>query len=333
MPEPEGFSHTVIEIISNLYFSGKMLSSADLQSILAKKGMSLETRTIRYHLTNLENLGLIRRFGNKGVRLTEQGIERARMLLVFDRIGGLRMETEKLSLECDYTTERGSGTVMVNTLLVDAGARKQALQMLAKTAESRVIVSPLIGVLEAGERFWNHEVPQGKIAIVGVSSRNYDILLQQSRIPTETTATFLCRIEEGEPKGIVDIISHTGTTLSPGELLIRGKYTSVSSVVEGGSGLVTAAIKSFPSIYFDEVEAILGSLDRDLFRGVIELKAKMLPAYRMSFKDREQGYFLVYGGSNFFAPLVEQDLALHLATSHSLYPSGQMRRAQHYLEG
>lgn len=324
MTEIEEFPYTVVEIIGSLYFSGKMLSTGELQSILAKKGMNLETRTIRYHLTNLEKRGVVTRFGNKGVALSEHGIEEARTLLVFDRIGGLGMETEKLSMECDYTPMRGAGTVMVNSLLVDAGMRNAALAELARAAQSDVIVSPRIGVLEAGERLWNYEVPEGKFAVVGVSSRNYDILLQQVRIPTETSATFLFRIEGGGPKGIADIISHTGTTISPGELLIRGKYTSVSSVIETGSGLVTAAIKSFPSIYYDEVAELVNSLDRTLFSGVIEMKAQMLPAYRMSYKDRERGYILVYGGSNLFAPLVERNMAERLSTSHSLYASELM---------
>lgn len=331
MADFEEFPYTVIEIIGSLYFSGKMLSSGDLQNILAKRGMELETRTIRYHLTNLEKRGLVRRFGNKGVALTGRGIEDAKMLLVFDRIGGLSMETEKLSLECDYTPARKTGTIMVNTLLLDEDARGCALAMLSRAARSNVIISPLIGVLEAGERLWNYEIPPGKIAVVGVSSRNYDILLQQSRIPTETTATFLYRIENNEPKGIADIISHTGTTLSPGELLIRGKYTSVSSVLETGSGLVTAAIKSFPSIYYDEVADIIDSLDKNLFSGVMELKAQMLPMYRMSYKDRERGYILVYGGSNFFAPLVEQNVTEHLSTSHSLYATSKMMHVEHYI--
>ena len=324
MFEIEEYPETVVEIIRTLYFSGKLQTSGDLQSALHKKGIAVETRTIRYHLTALEQKSLLKRFGNRGVLLTEKGIEEAKMLLVFDRVGGLAMETERLSLECDYTLLKGKGTVMVNTLLIDEDKMPGALKILAKTAESGVIVSSRLGILRSSERMWNFEIPPGKSALIGVSSRNYDVLLQQFRIPTETSATFLYNIEDFKPSGITDIISHAGITLSPGELLIRGKYTSVSRVAECGSGLVTAAIKTFPSIYFDEVQKIISSLDPSLFSGPVELMAQIPQFYRTNYKDRNKGYMLVYGGANFLAPLVEKGLAEMLSISHSIYESERM---------
>ncbi len=324
MFEIEEYPETVVEIMRILYFSGKLQTSGDLQNALQKKGIEVETRTIRYHLTTLEKKSLLKRFGNRGVLLTEKGINEAKMLLVFDRVGGLAMETERLSLECDYTSSTGKGTVMVNTLLIDEDKMPGALKILARVAESGVIVSSRLGILKSSERMWNYEVPKGKNALIGVSSRNYDVLLQQYRIPTETSATFLYHVEDFKPSGITDIISHAGITLSPGELLIRGKYTSVSGVIEGGSGLVTAAIKTFPSLYFDEVQKILSDLDPSLFSGPVELKAQIPQFYRMSYKDRNKGYMLVYGGANFFAPLVEQGLAEMLSISHSIYESAKM---------
>lgn len=324
MFESDEYPETVIEILRVLYFSGKLQTTADLRTALNRRGVDVETRTIRYHLTNLEKNGFVRRYGNRGVMLSPEGVEEAKMLLVFDRVGGLAMETERLSLDCDYDARTGKGSIMVNTLLVDRGKTGEALEMLSQASGSGVILSSRLGMLHAGERMWNCEVPEGKNALIGVSGRNYDIMLQQARIPTETSATFLYRVEDGRPGGIADIISHSGTTLSPGELLIRGKYTSVSGVVAAGSGLVTAAIKTFPAVFYDEVKSILESLDESLFSGLVEVRAQIPQSYRMSYKDRNRGYMLVYGGANFFAPLVEQGLAEQLSISHSIYPSERM---------
>ena len=321
MYEIEDYPETMVEILRSLYFSGRLQASSDLRSALEKKGIEVEARTIRYHLTNLEKAAMVRRYGNRGVVITEKGVAEAKMLLVFDRVGGLAMETERLSLECDYSPLSGKGTVMVNSLLVDEGKIPLALGILKTTAESGVILSSRTGIVGPGQRVWNLEIPRGKKALVGVSSRNYDILLQGARIPTETIATFLYKIENFKPKGIADIISHSGTTLSPGELLIRGRYTSVSQVVEGGCGLVTAAIKTFPSIYFDEVQSLFDGLDKSLFAGIVELKAQVPQAYRLSYKDKNRAYMLVYGGANFLAPLVEQGIAGELSISHSIFDS------------
>ncbi|NLO58889.1 MAG: ribonuclease R, partial [Synergistaceae bacterium] len=63
MPEIEEYPETVVEIMRTLYFSGKLQASSDLRKALEKRGIAVETRTIRYHLTNLEKSGLVRRFG------------------------------------------------------------------------------------------------------------------------------------------------------------------------------------------------------------------------------------------------------------------------------
>lgn len=326
------YPETVIEIMRILYFSGKLQTSGDLQFALAKRGVDLETRTIRYHLTNLENAMIVKRFGNRGVMLTDNGVEEAKALLVFDRVGGLAMETERLSLECEYTPSSPTGSIMVNTLLVDEERTEEALETLLIAAGSGVIVSSRLGVLRPGQRMWNYEIPRGKNALIGVSSRNYDVLLHQLRIPTETSATFLLRIEGGKPQGIVDIISHAGTTLSPGELLIRGKYTSVLNVAENGGGLVTAAIKTFPSAFFDEVKERMDALDATLFAGPLELKAQIPHSYQMSYRDRNKGYMIVYGGANFLAPLVERNLAEKLSISHGLYTVERMLPVEQAIE-
>lgn len=325
MFDVEGYSETMVEILRALYFSGKLLASAELRGALEKRGVAVEPRTIRYNITNLEKRGLARRYGNRGVALTDRGVAEAKMVFVFDRVGGLAMETERLSLECDYSRGSRRGNIMVNTLMVDEARLPRALQILEAVSESGAILSPRMGLLNPGQRMWNCDVPEGKKALIGVSSRNYDVLLQQARIPTETNATVLLRMESGSPKGIADIISHSGTTLSPGELLIRGKYTSMWSMVNTGSGLVTAAIKTFPSVFFDEVVQIMENTDPEFLRSAVELKAQIPNSYLMSYKDRNRGYMLVYGGANFFAPLVELGMAEELSISHSIYRLERMR--------
>ena len=109
----EGYSETMVEILRALYFSGKLQASADLRGALEKRGVAVEPRTIRYHITNLEKRGLVRRYGNRGAALTDRGVAEAKMLFVFDRVGGLAMETERLSLECGYSGASGKGNIML----------------------------------------------------------------------------------------------------------------------------------------------------------------------------------------------------------------------------
>jgi repressor of nif and glnA expression len=240
-------------------------------------------------------------------------------------------ENERIAADSDYDPppmREGAGEYAVDR----RKTRDDILDVLAATSASPVIISSRVGLVRAGERLWNFVVPQGHVALLGITARNYDVFLQKRRIPTETIATVLLRIEDNEPKGIADILFHSGTTLSPGELLIRGRYTSVSDVVRTGNGLVTASIKTFPPQFFDEVAGMLRSLDGKSFSGLIEMKGQLPPAYRMSYRDREKGYMLVYGGANFFAPSWSSILRKTCASSHALYdiftdaPLAELRR-------
>jgi repressor of nif and glnA expression len=141
----------------------------------------------------------------------------------------------------------------------------------------------------------------------------------------ETIATGLFRLQNYEGKGFVDIISHSGTTLSPGELLIRGGFTDVTSAMRTGRGCVTAAIKTFPSFMYETVIEAVKNCRNDNIRGLFEIGYLMPPKYQMSIKDRTRGYMLVLGGANYLAPLLECGISTILSISSGLYDIEEMR--------
>ncbi|MCF7935201.1 MAG: ribonuclease R, partial [Synergistales bacterium] len=78
----QSYPPTQVEILRVLYFSESSQNAVDLQNTLAMRDMPLDPRTVRYHLSSLEELGLIERSGKRRVELTEKGIEEAKMLFV-----------------------------------------------------------------------------------------------------------------------------------------------------------------------------------------------------------------------------------------------------------
>lgn len=323
----DNYSPTIIEIFRILYFSETPQTSGELQQSLEKRGISLDSRTIRYHLANLEDLKLITKIGKKGALLTKEGIEEAKGLLVFDRVGLPSLETEKILMESDFNISTNKGRLIVNTLFLKKEELEPALKELIKLTEQSVIVSPLVGLASEGERLWNCTVPDGHAGIVCLSSMNYDAVLQKNGISVETIATGLYRIKDWDPKGFTEMISHHGTTISPGELLIRGRYTSVSDYVNTGTGYLTAAIKTFPSFLYDKVISILDEYsEKKIFNGVVEKNYVMSPLFRMSARDRNRGYFIAFGGANYFASLIEKGITKNLKISSCLYPVEKMSR-------
>ena len=321
----EEYPPTVIEILRSLYFSEDPLTSVELRNQLAKRGFTLDDRTIRYHLSNLEKDGLVMRFGRKGVLLTPEGSEEARAIFVFDRIGISSMETEMLIVKSDLDFCANKGKVIVNVTSVPEERFDEALSLLKEVSNSNVIVSPLVAILEGGRRIWNYRVPEGQKAILCLSSANYDVVLRRCGVYIETVATGLFRLQNYKGRGFVDIISHSGTTLSPGELLVRGRFTDVISAVRKGNGCVTAAIKTFPSFMYEVVVETIKNCQNDNMSGLFELGYLMPPKYQMSIKDRTRGYMLVFGGANYFAPLVECGITPALSIASGLYDIGNMQ--------
>lgn len=315
----EEYPPTVVEILRSLYFSEDPLTSVELKDQLARRGFSIDDRTVRYHLSNLEKDGFITRFGRKGVLLTPEGSEEARALFVFDRIGLSSMETEILITKSDLDLCSNKGKAIVNITAVQEERFDEAVSILKEVSNSNIIVSPLVAFLEGGQRIWNYRVPEGHRAILCLSSANYDVVLRRCGVHVETVATGLFRIQDHKYKGFADIISHSGTTLSPGELLVRGGFTDVMSAVRTGRGYVTAAIKTFPSFMYETVVEAIKNCKNDNISGLFELGYLMPQKYQMSIKDRTRGYMLVFGGANYFAPLVEWGITSALSIASGLF--------------
>lgn len=329
----DSYTPTIIELFRLLYFSENPRTSGDLQKELEKRGIFLDSRTIRYHLTNLEEQNLISKQGKKGSLLTKEGVEEAKGLLVFDRVGIPSLETEKILMESDFDLSENRGRLIVNIILLNKKNLKTVLEELVSLSRTSIIISPLIALAREGERLWNCSVPQGNVGILGVSSINYDAILKRSGIPIETIATGLYRMKDWQPRGFTEIISHQGTTISPGEILIRGKYTSISDYPKTGTGNITAAIKTFPSFLYDKVFSILEQYrENNIFNGVVEKNYVMSPLLRMSAQDRNKGYFITYGGANYLGSLVEKGITKELRITSCLYPFEKMKIPEEFLK-
>ena len=332
MLQQETYPNTVIEILRNLYLSNSPLHSTDLREALRRAGIELDSRTIRYHMSNLEEEGIVYRLGKKGVVLTKKGIEEAKTLLVFDRIGLASLETQKMLLECDFDVERCMGKLIVNVITCPRDNLIEALECLNEVSDSSVIVSPLIGLFDEDQKVWNMRIDSGKVGIAAVSSTNYESIFRRRGVPLETASTGLYRLGDDAPKGFIEIICHSGTTISPGQLLCQGRYTQVSKYLETGSGYVTASVKTFPSFYCDQAMNIAGSLGERHFNSIFETGCTMPENYRMSIQDRNKGYLLVYGGANYFAPLIERGITGEMHITGALFQMEDMMTPQKTLE-
>jgi len=322
------FPMTVVEILRLLYFSESPKNSIELAKFLKNRGIDVDPRTVRYHLSHLEEKGFIKRLGRKGVKLTERGVNEVRRLLVYERIGIPSIEIEKLIIKSDYDINKNKGKVIVNAIMVPKDKYDLVAPLLLDISKTNVITSPLLAILDEEDSIWHFEVKEGHVGILGISSRTYDIIFQKNGICLQSTATGLYQLENNTPKGFVEIISHLGTTISPGELLIRGGYTSVHKVASTGSGYVTAAIKTFSSFLYEDTLKILEKLKKNSIDGIAEHSCIIPENKRLNVMDKNKGYIIVYGGANYFAPLVETGISKKLEIARDLYDIQKMKEPE-----
>ncbi|MBC7331155.1 MAG: DUF128 domain-containing protein [Synergistetes bacterium] len=314
--EPPG---TLIEIVKNLYFQETPVNSFYLQKQLRKAGFDVDSRTVRYHLLNLEKEGKVRRFGRKGVMLTEKGIEEAKIILLSERFGEMTLESEKVFGECDYDLNTNEGAVAVNMAVLKEDLLEEALDLLFEVGRKEAVISPLFAIERGPKRIKTTIIGEDEVAILVLSSMNYDLIFQRAGVPIESVATGVLSIEKDSIKGFSEVIIHAGTTISPSELLIRGGYTSVAYYAKTGTGYVMGAIKTFPSVLYDKVLELIRKIEKSPLKRPLSHGFVLPPRFRFSMSDRHRGYIITFGGANYLAPLVEKGLTKSIKVASASY--------------
>jgi len=330
--ELEEHPSTLLEIVKNLYFQETPVTSLYLQERLRKVGLNVDSRTIRYHLLNMEKKGLVKRLGKRGVMLTKKGLEEAKIMLLPERLGEMAIEGEKAFWESSYDIDKNTGSIVANTLIIKREQLRESLEIMIKLSQRQIIFSPLIAIEPGPKKLKTIFIQEDEVALIVPSSRNYDLIFQKRGIPIESTATGILFIEEEKVRGFSEIMIHTGTTISPGELFIRGGYTSVSSYISTGIGHVTAAIKTFPSILYEKVIKTVDLLENTPFRKPIYHSYTIPNRFRFSIWEKNRGLIVVFGGANYLAPLVELGLTKNIHIANISYPIESMRYPQSLLK-
>jgi len=136
-----------------------------------------------------------------------------------------------------------------------------------------------------------------------ISNTIYDIILRRVGVNTTPEYTALMSVDKFEAKGFIELISHFGTTLSPGLLFLRSGLTSVYSVHESGKGEIIAAIRSFSRYAMDIARRELEIAESKGFRGVIKM---LHPSdKRFGLPTGSRARLILSAGLNLIAPLFE----------------------------
>jgi hypothetical protein len=244
--------------------------------------------------------------------------------MVYERLGNPSPTFNNLVFGCNFNLERFEGNTPSIVVFIPKEKFEKALEILEEVSTLKMFPSRLLAISDEDENIGHLVVPESHVGIGCISSAIYDVVFLKHGVYTEPLATGIYEIVKGQPICFVELISHAGSTISPGELLIRSGHTSVSSIVETGNGYVTAAIRRFPSIFYDLAEDLIEKMKDSGIEGVIEHINRVPDYERIDLSDVSKSRIIVYGGGNYFAPLVEKNLVKEIHINATLIDVDEM---------
>jgi repressor of nif and glnA expression len=256
-PETE---RKVISILKVLSESSEPLGSITIARELARYGVFLSERAVRYHLRITDERGYTHPFGRDGRMITPLGFEELKTALAPEQVGFIVEKLEVLAFNTTFDAQKKTGQLPINTSFIDKDSFKKALAAMSDIFKAGLCVSELVAIASEGERLGSVIVPSGKIGFATVCGVVVNGVLLKAGIPIESRFGGVLEIRDSKPKRFTAVINYSGTSLDPSEQYIRAGMTSVSQAARSGNGKILANFREIPAparVMVDEKVAML----------------------------------------------------------------------------
>ena len=154
----------------------------------------------------------------------------------------------------------------------------------------------MIAPYEAGQV---KQVDGQRIVINGV--------LLKHGIPIDSKFGGILQIRKGETLRFVELIHYAGSSLDPSEIFIRGKMTSVQSVVQNGEGKILANFREIPALSRSLVDRVVDDFTKVGIHGVLSIGGAGQPVCQTHVDMNKIGVILI-GGLNPIAAACEEGI-------------------------
>jgi len=250
---------TILKIIKN---RSNPISSNEIASTLKEMGYDISERTVRFDLLALDNEGFTEYQYKKGRKITEKGMKEISKARVFNKLGFLTAKIDQMTYKMDFDISSMTGTVVLNTSIIEKKYLKQTAPLLQRVFEHRLGMGSFMTLIPAGE--WGEWgiIPEGSVGIGTVCSITINGILLTQGIPTRSRFGGLLEMVNNEPKRFVALINYDGTSLDPLEIFINSGMTDYLGATSTGDGLIGASFREIPYEGRDKVIEISKKLDK-----------------------------------------------------------------------
>ena len=283
------------------------MSSPKITEVLIAKGLDISERTVRLYLMELDDEGLTENFGKCGRKITQRGLRELSESRVIEKIGFLAAKIDQMMYKMDFDLAKRSGTVIVNTSIIETDKLERAVPLLKCVFEAGYSMGNLVTLVGPGERFADTNVPDGCVEIGTVCSVTLNGVLLAHGIPTNSRFGGVLEFQDYKPTRFVELINYDGTTLDPLEVFIRSGMTDYLGAIETGNGRIGAGFREFPADSRDRVIALWRDLEKVGLGGFLALGWPGQPLLEIPVSEGRIGA-IVIGGLNPVALLEEKGI-------------------------
>ncbi|MFH1826230.1 MAG: NrpR regulatory domain-containing protein [bacterium] len=247
----------ILKLVSE---SSAPVGSAELAKKLKAMGIDLSERTVRYHLKNMGEEGLLKVFWKEGRMITSKGQAELDDSLVSEKVGLMSSRIANMAYKMDFDLYKKGGSVILNVSLFIKKDFAKALEIMAPVFKKKLTTGELVAVAKAGEKLGEFLVPDDKIAFGTLCIVNLNGILLKHAIPVESIFGGVLQMENGKPLRFTDMINYSGSTLDPHLVFMRSKMTNVQQACNG-AGKILAGLREIPAVSANEAEAIIRKIE------------------------------------------------------------------------
>ena len=301
----------------------ELVTSRDLMDSLSAQGLEMSERTLRLHLAELAEVGLIARHGRKGYHLTAAGVEVTRELTIARRLGSILYRMEETTCQLSFDLAAGSGLVSINAYVIPRAFVDQLCDELEAVFGAGLAVGSRVLIAGPGGDILGRAVPAGCLGLGTMCSLTLAGMLMRRGAPTHPIFGGLLHVENGQPQHFLEMMRYDATTLSPNEVFIRANFTSVSQAAHTGTGAITASFREVPMSALPTLRAVAAECAAAGFPGILMIGRPGQPVMNVPVHEGRVGVVLATG-LNPLASLWEHD-RLKPQPARGAPPGAQLR--------
>jgi len=268
-------------------------------------GMPLHPRTIRFYLLQLDENGFTRLVSKRqGRGMTERGREELARANVLGKIGFVAAKIDALGYRMSFTNQKGEGTVVTNSALINRTDLARALMVMAPVFAGHFGMGTKLALSHAGDALGNTVVPEGSVAVHTVCSVTVNGIMLHESVPVVSRFGGLVEMQSGKPVRFVELIEYRGTTVDPLEVFIRANMTRVQECARNGTGIIGASFREIPSVAVADVHRIQKNMESHGLGGILAVGMPNQPLHDIPVAEGRSG-MIVAGGLNPIAAMHE----------------------------